>query len=53
LTPGHVISPEMAQYQIFLSEIGKYSGEKPQKASAGDYLVNISADGDWTIEVTY
>jgi hypothetical protein len=49
-----VISPEDGTVSNLLaSEIGKYSGEKPQKASAGDYLVNISADGDWTIEVTY
>lgn len=37
--------------QLWANEIGIYSGQKAGNVSAGDYYINVEADGDWTIQI--
>jgi hypothetical protein len=37
---------------LLVNEIGDYSGKKSERLTAGDYYLDITADGEWTIGIT-
>jgi hypothetical protein len=37
---------------LLVNELGDYSGKKPERLTAGNYSLDITADGDWTIGIT-
>jgi len=37
---------------LLVNEIGEYSGKKSETLGAGNYTLEITADGDWTIGIT-
>ena len=37
---------------LLVNEIGEYSGKKSETLAAGNYTLDITADGDWTIGIT-
>lgn len=37
---------------LLANEIGEYSGKKSERLAAGDYYLEITADGEWTIGIT-
>lgn len=37
---------------LLVNEIGEYSGKKSERLTAGNYYLDITADGDWTISIT-
>lgn len=37
--------------EMFVNEIGDYSGETADLIDGGEYLLDVEADGDWEIEV--
>jgi hypothetical protein len=36
---------------LLVNEIGDYSGEKSERLTAGNYSLDITSDGDWTIGI--
>jgi hypothetical protein len=38
---------------LLVNEIGDYSGKNSERLTIGKYWLNIKADGDWTIGITY
>ncbi|NWJ97745.1 MAG: hypothetical protein HXX20_18345 [Chloroflexi bacterium] len=48
-----ILSPQNGSaIALLVNAIGNYTGEKAEKVDSGDFLVNIKADGDWTIELS-
>jgi len=37
---------------LLANEIGEYSGKKTERLTSGNYSLDITADGDWTIGIT-
>jgi hypothetical protein len=37
---------------LLANEIGEYSGKKSERLTAGEYYLEITADGEWTIGIT-
>jgi hypothetical protein len=37
---------------LLVNEIGDYSGKKSVRLTSGEYYLDITADGDWTITIT-
>ena len=37
---------------LLVNEIGEYSGKKTERLTSGNYSLDITADGDWTIGIT-
>jgi hypothetical protein len=37
---------------LLANEIGNYTGEKAQRIDKGEYLLNVQAEGDWTLEIS-